>query len=60
MKEMTYEEKKQFMFDEKNIRKCDDCPYNIGAKNYSPDYRLPCGQQNCWVSVACHPYDYKI
>lgn len=39
MKEMTY--------DEKNIRKCENCPYNIGAKN-------------CWVAVACHPYDYKI
>lgn len=60
MKEITYDEKKQFMFDERNVLNCENCPYNIGAKDYSPDRKHPCGQQNCWVAVACHPYDYKI
>lgn len=59
MEKMTREEKKQFMFDERNILHCKECPYNIGAKNYSPDRKYPCGQQNCWVDVACNPEKYR-
>lgn len=36
-----------FMYNEKNIGRCELCPENIGDTR-----RLPCGQQNCWV--RCH------
>lgn len=57
-KTMTREEILLFMNNEQNARKCDECPYNYGFKNDSPDFKLPCGQQNCWVRVTCHPEWY--
>lgn len=42
---------KQFMSEPSNIRNCDSCPENNG-RNW-PESSLPCGQQNCWVSLHC-------
>lgn len=38
----------EFMYNSENEYNCTQCPENVG------DYhsKLPCGQQNCWVS--CH------
>ena len=41
---------KQFMSEPSNIRNCDSCPENMGCNS------LPCGQQNCWVSLHCGDY----
>jgi len=35
---------KAFMYDEKNIHNCSECPESKGMNN-----GLPCGQQRCWV-----------
>ena len=48
MNEIDYVE---FMFDRSNEMQCDRCPENSGCSNWQ--YRLPCGQQNCWVTVHC-------
>lgn len=40
-----------FMYNEANVCKCEDCPENIGCDSWQG--RLPCGQQNCWVSAHC-------
>ena len=45
-----------FMTEPSNIGKCADCPANRGCENYSPDFKLPCGQQVCHVRVACEAY----
>ena len=37
-----------FMENPDNIHKCHKCP-----ENYGYDGELPCGQQNCWVSIHC-------
>ena len=42
---------KKFMYDEKNIGNCKNCPENTGCSNW--ESKKPCGQQNCWVSVHC-------
>lgn len=39
---------KNFMYNPENIYNCVDCPENIDDST-----RLPCGQQNCWVSCHC-------
>lgn len=45
-----------YMTEPANIRKCAECPENKGFENYSPDFKLPCGQQNCWVRLTCKAY----
>lgn len=40
-----------FMFNRHNIRKCNECPENIGHNGHEACGN-PCGQQNCWV--VCH------
>ena len=51
-REMTKEEYLKFMYNPKNSHKCDICPENRGEES-SFEYRLPCGQQNCWVDCHC-------
>lgn len=53
---ITKEEYIAHMTNPANICKCEGCPDNKGCKNYSPDYKLPCGQQNCWVRLTCEAY----
>lgn len=50
-KESTKEEYLKFMYNEKNIMNCSECPSNEGFSNW--DGKLPCGQQNCWVRIHC-------
>lgn len=45
-----------YMTNPENIRKCADCPANKGYENGSPDFKLPCGQQHCWVRLTCKAY----
>lgn len=40
-----------FMLNPENANKCDDCPENIGSDSWQG--KLPCGQQNCWVTLHC-------
>ena len=47
-KEFTREEYIEFMFNKDNEFLCSRCPVNDGNSN-SP---LPCGQQNCWVTIS--------
>lgn len=44
----TKEEYMAFMYSPENEYNCDHCPHNDGFSG-----RLPCGQQNCWVTVHC-------
>lgn len=41
-----------FMFNRHNIRKCSECPENIGHDGHEACGN-PCGQQNCWVTCHC-------
>lgn len=50
---MTAEERNkyiEFMYDYKNEYNCENCPENRGD---FPHDKLPCGQQNCWVTCHC-------
>ena len=46
------EEYLTFMYNEDNIRACDRCPENCGAKHMT-EAILPCGQYHCWVALHC-------
>ena len=46
---MEIKEYRQFMCNPANEFKCEGCPENTNCRNCS----LPCGQQNCWVTVHC-------
>ena len=51
---MTPEEKKkviEFLYDEKNIQECENCPYNDGFDSSASGNRFPCGQYRCWVEI---------
>jgi hypothetical protein len=50
MTESEIKEYKAFMYNKKNIRKCDSCPENRQMKGLN---QLPCGQYRCWVSCHC-------
>ena len=52
-KKATYEERMQFVHDERNIRNCINCPYKDEYKDIHPDYALPCGLRNCLVYAVC-------
>lgn len=39
---------KNFMYNRSNEFCCTECPENSGHTG-----RLPCGQQNCWVTCHC-------
>ena len=52
-KKATYEERMQFVHNERNIRNCINCPYKDEYKDIHPDYELPCGLRNCWVYAVC-------
>ena len=41
----------QFMYNRNNEYKCEDCPENVGFDSWQA--KLPCGQQNCWVTCHC-------
>ena len=50
---MTAEERNkyiEFMYDYKNEYNCENCPEN---RDDFPHDKLPCGQQNCWVTCHC-------
>lgn len=49
MKEMSFEEVREFLFNPNNVHNCEHCPYNDGFDNWQD--RLPCGQWHCWVSL---------
>lgn len=49
-KEFTREEYIEFMFNKDNEFLCSSCPVNDGNGGNG---QLPCGQQNCWVTVSC-------
>lgn len=50
---MTRDEYIKWMCNPANSHQCDGYPNNREVENYSPDYKLPCGQQNCWVDCHC-------
>ena len=39
---------KDFMYNPNNEGNCSECPENEGYEG-----KLPCGQQNCWVTCHC-------
>ena len=43
---------REWMNTESNIFRCSECPERKDGRYHSC---LPCGQQNCWVEVTCHP-----
>ena len=52
---MTAEERRAYikwMCNPKNELNCSECPENNGEKG-----KLPCGQQNCWVTCHCKGRD---
>ena len=51
---MNKKEYMDFMFNKDNEFNCDSCPENRGHDGNGFDYRLPCGQQNCWVTCHCN------
>jgi len=48
---MNKTEYMQFMCNPDNEFKCDSCPENCGHDGNGFDYRYPCNQQNCWVTM---------
>ena len=40
-----------FMYNRKNEYNCSECPENRDFDSWGGN--LPCGQQNCWVTVHC-------
>lgn len=40
-----------FMFNVDNVMNCENCPENRQCSSWGGN--LPCGQQNCWISVHC-------
>ena len=40
-----------FMYDRNNELNCSGCPENEGFDSWGGN--LPCGQQNCWVTIHC-------
>lgn len=49
-KKFTQKEYIDFMGSRENSHNCDECPENKGFDSW--EGKLPCGQQNCWVT--CH------
>ncbi len=45
---------KDFMYDRRNTYCCDKCPENIDEKSPAFEFRLKCGQYNCWVTCHCN------
>lgn len=51
---MTDEQRKlyiHFMSNPDNEHNCHCCPENCGSDSWQG--KLPCGQQNCWVTCHC-------
>lgn len=48
---MTQEEYIKFMYNRANEYNCDECPENRDFDDW--EGKLPCGQQNCWVTCHC-------
>lgn len=48
---MTNIEYCKWMYDIRNEYECDECPENNGYDDH--EGKLPCGQQNCWVTCHC-------
>ena len=44
---------KEFMYDRRNRYCCDKCPENIG-ESHTYEFKLKCGQYNCWVTCHCN------
>lgn len=42
-----------FLYDEKNIGQCKNCPENKEFSRGDDGNVLPCGQYHCWMSVHC-------
>lgn len=53
---MTREEYVNFMYNEDNEYNCTECPENDPDRVFGSG-RLPCGQQNCWVTCHCRHLD---
>lgn len=53
--EMTVGQYLGFMENPANIRRCADCPSNMGMASPANELRLPCGQYHCWVARYCQP-----
>lgn len=49
---MTDKQYLDFMCNPANEYNCDHCPENRHHDGNGFDHRLPCEQQNCWVT--CH------
>ena len=41
-----------FMYNRNNEMNCEECPENRHFDKWQG--QLPCGQQNCWVTVHCN------
>ena len=52
-KEIEVNDYIDFMYNEKNIGHCSQCPENRDCGNGPNGNVLPCGQYNCWVRLHC-------
>lgn len=48
---MTNNEYCKWMYNMENEYNCSECPENKGYDDW--EGKLPCGQQNCWVTCHC-------
>lgn len=51
MTEKEVREYKEFMYNKDNEYNCIECPENVNSDDW--EGKLPCGQQNCWVTCHC-------
>lgn len=48
---MTNNEYLKWMYNSHNEYNCSECPENKGYNDH--EGKLPCSQQNCWVTCHC-------
>lgn len=51
------EEIKEGLFTNKDVPKCEICPYNMGLNS---GQKFPCGLQKCYISMFYNSYSEKL
>ena len=51
MKDVDINAYVDFVYNRDNEHNCSECPENEGFDSWGGN--LPCGQQNCWVTIHC-------
>jgi hypothetical protein len=55
---MTVKEYRDWMYNPDNQLNCDECPENLDTTN--SQWKYPCGQQTCWVTVHCNRKEEEL